>query len=53
MFVLIVVNFILLVVVSLFFFYKIMLLNDELDEIYEQIYYYIDNDFKLGGKHDA
>jgi hypothetical protein len=52
MFVLIIINFIILVVVSLVFFYKITLLNDELDEIYEQIYYYIDKDFCIGGKHD-
>lgn len=35
-----------------FLFYKNEILSDELDDLYEQIYYYIDRDFGIGGKHD-
>lgn len=53
MFILLLIFFIVYVVSVVYFYYKLKLQDDELDELYEQIYCYIDRDFKLGGKHDA
>ena len=44
--------FIVVVIGFAMLFYKYVCLNDELNDLYEQIYYYIDRDFGIGGKHD-
>lgn len=53
MFILLLIFFIIYVLSVVYFYYKLKLQDDELEELYEQIYYYIDRDFNLGGKHDA
>ncbi len=52
MLIFIIIFFIVVVIGFAMLFYKYVSLNDELNDLYEQIYYYIDRDFGIGGKHD-
>ena len=53
MFILLLIFFIVYVVSVVYFYYKLKLQDDELDELYHQIYWYIDRYNNLGGKHEA
>lgn len=53
MFLILIILFILIVFSFVFLFYKINLLNDELNDLYNTCYTYISNSFKIGANnHD-
>lgn len=48
MFIFIIILFLLVVFSFVYFFYKISVLNDELDDLYNTCYTYISDSFKIG-----